>query len=225
MHDHDLDLIAAYAEGDLPPAEAAHAARLVERCEECRLEFATQQQVRRLLTRVSPVTLDPDERRVLRTRVHEAIRPRRSLRWAAVVPAAAVAVFALVGLGSLLSKSQGGEAEDTAAAVAEVAPAAEESFRTAGAEHTVETVDLGEVTADELVEALQAGSSALLAQSSPTAAEVPCSQHLEGAVLVVFATVDGEPLVVFVDRPGPDPGFRAYTVEGCRPTRVSSAPG
>ena len=63
MHDHDLDLIAAHADGTLDdPAAQVEAARLVEACPVCATEFRTQQTVKGWLGAAPSVTLTETER-------------------------------------------------------------------------------------------------------------------------------------------------------------------
>jgi len=63
MHDHDLDLIAAHADGTLDDLAAqVEAARLVEACPVCATEFRTQQTVKGWLGAAPSVTLTETER-------------------------------------------------------------------------------------------------------------------------------------------------------------------
>ena len=68
MHEHDLDLIAAAADGD-PDADQAAAARLVASCVECRREWEAQRTALAALAAAPPVVLDDLERARLHRRV------------------------------------------------------------------------------------------------------------------------------------------------------------
>lgn len=121
MHDHDLDLIAAYADGTLTD-DTSHAERLVASCEVCRAEYERQRQVRDLLRGLAPVRMAEAER----ARLHEAVWsriearrevvppapsrvPRRVPWWLRLAPVAAGVLVVVVGLGVLLQTGGGVE--------------------------------------------------------------------------------------------------------------------
>lgn len=117
MHDHDLDLIAAYAErvlgGDADPSDPA--ARLVDTCAECRTEYDDQRTVLALLEGAAPASLTEFERARLHRGLDAAVTPpARAGRWLRWVPATAVAVVALafIGVGGLLNLGSGDTASD-----------------------------------------------------------------------------------------------------------------
>jgi hypothetical protein len=118
MHEHDLDLVADYAQGTLP-SRADEARRLIAGCETCAAEFRTQREMRSMLDGLPPVTMSDDERIRLREGVlgliparppapPAAAPPARTglRRWYAVGSVAAV-LLALVGLVGVLSNMGG----------------------------------------------------------------------------------------------------------------------
>ncbi len=139
MHDHDLDLIAAYADGTLE-GDSAQAERLIATCEECRDEYRRQRQVKELLGALPPVTLTDIERHRLHAELRRELtptppevvtppRPRRTPRWMGVAAVAAGFLVVVVGVGTVVRMgglASGGveaqlaeEATTTAAATAE----------------------------------------------------------------------------------------------------------
>lgn len=76
MHDHDLDLIAAYADGSLDdPAAQAEAGRLIASCATCAAELRLQQAVKDWLEATPAVALTEAERSRLRTYVSAQTSP------------------------------------------------------------------------------------------------------------------------------------------------------
>jgi hypothetical protein len=141
MHDHDLDLIAAFAEGSASDAEAARARGWISTCEVCSQEFEYQQLALASLGDVEPVVLSDIERALLHRRVRESIasdelatRPEarpapRSGRWMKVLTGSAAAVLVLVvGFGVIIPSFTGTDgaadfAAETADTIAEAAQA------------------------------------------------------------------------------------------------------
>jgi len=136
MHDHDLDLVAAYAEGSATGAEAARAREWISSCDVCAQELDDQQLALASLADVGPVVLSDIERALLHRRVRESIageelatappaRPApRSGMWVKVLTGSAAAVLILVvGFGVVIpafTGSDGGAdfAAETAATIA-----------------------------------------------------------------------------------------------------------
>jgi hypothetical protein len=108
MHDHDLDLIAAFAEGSLE--DVTEAARLVASCEQCRSELEAQRRALAFLQAAAPVVMSPAESHRLRRGAWSGLeRPRRSW-WTRPwwVPAGAVAATLLVVVGVAAFLRRGG---------------------------------------------------------------------------------------------------------------------
>lgn len=123
MHEHDLDLVAAYADGSASPSEADQVAQWLETCADCTEEFESQQRALEALATVGPATLSDLERAKLHRTVRESIaqidldahelpaatesteRPKRAMGWLAGVAAAAVAVVLAGGVLSTLGGS------------------------------------------------------------------------------------------------------------------------
>jgi len=130
MHDHNLDLIAALADGSVRPDQADSARNLVATCSECGAEFDAQTAILGILQDSRPASMTEFERARMHRAVHAELPDQvpastgasRSgwLRW---IPAAAAAVVAIalvgaLGIGGLLS---GGDGAETATAGADVA--------------------------------------------------------------------------------------------------------
>ena len=145
MHEHDLDLIAAAADGD-PDADQAAAARLVASCDECRQEWEAQRTALSALAAAPPVVLDDLERARLHRRVAaelEADTPSTTRSSAQVSPftrrvlavaGAAAVVVAVLGVGSFLRDGGGTTAtleQMTAEAGADLTTG-DQTFETAG---------------------------------------------------------------------------------------------
>ncbi len=132
MHEHDLDLIAAYADGSLT-GDTSEVARLISSCEVCRAEFEGQRRVIELLAAARPPELDPEERRAIRDRVWTRLQAelrtvppaaparRRLPWWVRLAPVAAGILVVVVGVGVLL-QSGGGESGGVADLAAETTP-------------------------------------------------------------------------------------------------------
>lgn len=109
MHEHDLDLIAALAEGSLDDESVARA--LVEECQECREEMLAQEKALTALASVPPTGMTDWERARLHRDVWTGIRgdepatrgPIRWYRWAYV----AAGLFVVVGLAGVLNRGFG----------------------------------------------------------------------------------------------------------------------
>ena len=134
MHEHDLDLVAAYADGSLT-GDTSEVVRLISSCEVCRAEFEGQRRVIELLAAARPPELDPEERRAIRDRVWARLQAelrtvptvpaarRRVPWWLRLAPVAAGILVVVVGVGVLL-QSGGGESTGVADLAAETTPTA-----------------------------------------------------------------------------------------------------
>ena len=141
MHDHDLDLVAAYAEGSASSAEAERASEWISSCEICAQEFDYQQLALASLGVIEPVVLSDIERALLHRRVRESIagdelaavpeaRPSpKSGMWMKVLTGSAAAVLVLVvGFGVIIPSFTGSDgaadfAAETADTIAEATQA------------------------------------------------------------------------------------------------------
>lgn len=144
MHDHDLELIAALAEGDLGLEEAAAAEREIATCESCSAEFEAQRTALAAIADAPRPGLSMAEsgdlRRAVRTAVgaepEPAAQPTRR-PWLGLVTAAAVValLLAVVPAANLLRTDGDSAASDTtiaeesrdAAAFATTSPPATEA--------------------------------------------------------------------------------------------------
>lgn len=130
MHQHDLDLMAAYAAGELGDDDAA--AALVATCSVCAAEYERHREVIRLLVAAAPrIQMTEAERDELRrsvwARLQSQISPRPTPPWWRRLSYAAAALFLVVGLGTALAYLSGAQAGDTAteatAGASDTAPA------------------------------------------------------------------------------------------------------
>ena len=99
MHDHDLDRIAAVAEGGLSGQDLAAAQAEIAACAECSRDLQAQRTALAYLRQSQPITLTSTERARLHRAVHPA--PTRS-RWLRLAPVFAAAVALVVVAGVLL---------------------------------------------------------------------------------------------------------------------------
>lgn len=101
MHSHDLDTIAALADGSLAHAERDAAQRLLDECSECRAEFDAQQMILGVLAETEPARLSEFERARLHQQVAKlAPQPKPRGAWMAWVPRVAVAALAMAFVGT-----------------------------------------------------------------------------------------------------------------------------
>lgn len=128
MHEHDLDLVAALADGSLD-RDAAGVRRWVEACDVCAAEFRLQTGVRSALASPGPARLTDAERVALHARLEAAlpqpapapvVTPRRSSApaWWRLVPVAGAAVLALA-VGGVIAGRSGDDAAVGEATAAE----------------------------------------------------------------------------------------------------------
>lgn len=103
MHSHDLDLIASHASGLLSGVEESRAAELVDSCEVCASEFASQRQIRTLLSATPLPAMSELERTRMRRAVLDATAPPTPAPWQrrflAVAGAAAAVLVVVAGVG------------------------------------------------------------------------------------------------------------------------------
>lgn len=146
-HEHDFELIASVAEGELAGEPLAAAEALLAACPVCSADLTLQREALAFLQAAPPVVMSELERAALHRSVRDELSPaprpsptRIIAPWfQRLVPAmaAAAALLVVVGIGSVLVPGSGDEmaAEPTAAATAdsERAPAEEELSQEAGA--------------------------------------------------------------------------------------------
>lgn len=118
MHRHDLNTIAALADGSLK--DEAQARALVESCDECRVEYESHKVVIAALAAVEPVTMTDLEKAALHRDLWTDLRadtapavktPPWWYRWSY----AAAGVFVVVGLVGVVSQLGGVSTSDSAA--------------------------------------------------------------------------------------------------------------
>lgn len=216
MHDHDLDLIAAFADGDDPDGIAV---RLVEQCPRCAAEYRNQQVVSAALGSMARIRLDDREREELHDGVSAALGPtitRLDRRWIGLA-AAAAAVLMVGSLGGLLGgddttrEATGsptiaaalGEAESSSADSADSAARVSSFNQTDGITSADGTLtDLGEVTKTEFVAALEAeglDQSSMKSTGDTVTTPPSCSESVSGTIERVFvAQVEGEAVIGYV---------------------------
>ena len=145
MHRHDLNTIAALADGSLKDETTARA--LVESCDECRIEYESHRVVIAALAAVEPATMTDLEKAALHRDLWTDLRadaapavktPPWWYRWSY----AAAGVFVVVGLVGVVSQLGGVSTSDSAA------PAALEPHADGTDDLAVLEADKGE--ADEL---------------------------------------------------------------------------
>lgn len=151
MHEHDLDLIAEFAQGSPEPG-VERARRLVETCDVCAAEYRAQREIRTLLAGLPSASMSDAERVVLREAVLGGLpsepSPRRApsravpRRWYALGSAAA-ALLLVVGLVGVLSNMGGSDTADLAV------PAADEAASTTTAAEAGSDVEALERYADD----------------------------------------------------------------------------
>lgn len=113
MHDHDLDLIAAYADGTASADETNAASQLVSQCAECAEEYQAQIEALEVLASAGRPSMTQLERARLHSRLKSAVSdPKPEIGWfARYLPrvAAVAAGFAVVGFASVAMLGQGAD--------------------------------------------------------------------------------------------------------------------
>lgn len=119
MHEHDFDLVAAFADGTASPAEAAAAERALTDCVECAAEHRAQIEVLEFLRSAPSASMTEMERAALHRTLRQAAPSPRVGWFSRYAPriAAVAAGFAVVGLASvtMLDRGSDNDATDTAA--------------------------------------------------------------------------------------------------------------
>jgi hypothetical protein len=232
MHEHDLDLIASFAEGSLADDHEARA--LVERCEECRQEYQAQLSVLEWLGATPQVEMTDLEKAALHrdlwTELGNAPAARRTGAWWYRWSYVAAGLFVIIGLVSVISGQltlgggdTGGVAETSTDSAADNAGGedalvplygAQESD--GGSERATTTIAAAEALpypfadlADEARAKRRVGDPAELAQPLPDGAErCLLTLDLGDQVVVEVLDLDRTYLVVM---PGEDPGAATVT--------------
>lgn len=150
MHEHDFELIAAIAEGELSPAEQAAAEATLASCENCRSDLELQREALAFIRAAGPVKMTDLERATIHRSVQAAVRPasptslsKPSVPWfQRLMPAmaAAAALLVVVGIGSVLVNGAG-----DADPVAETTTLAVESLRNATDDEMAEATGEGQL--------------------------------------------------------------------------------
>ncbi len=169
MHNHDLDLVAALADGSLPPEQVSPVRDTVSTCGECRAEFDAQRLILEVLAEPEPASLSEWERARLHQAIAQLDAPRPKAAWLMWAPRLAVAAVAVAFVGAfgmvLLNGANDGDgaadspvaaeepAETTAASSAGGLTLQAESASDAGAEETT--------AADQATEAAAAAPATL----------------------------------------------------------------
>ena len=132
MHEHDFEVIAAIAEGDLGPAQQQAAEAQLESCQDCRKDLQLQREALVLLRSAPTVNMTDLERASVHRAVAQHVGPAApTSRLQSKVPwfqrlmpvmTAAAALLVVVGLGSVLVNSPndaGSSSETTSAATSD----------------------------------------------------------------------------------------------------------
>ena len=176
MHRHDLDVIAALADGTLEDETGARA--LIAVCDECRSEYEFQQQALAALAETAPATMTETERAGLHRDLWTALRsqqaPRTSKAWWYRVSYAAASLLVVVGVASVISQTGAPEAAETFTAL----PADEE-------------IDIAEESA---APSAAPASTSAAAADSPTYAAAGPQDGLRFAAIAESVRSDGDAL-------------------------------
>lgn len=228
MHNHDFDLIGAYADGTATPADAAHAVEAIEGCRECSEAHALHVIALEALSDVPAATMTDLERARLHRSVQQGIADpavaafgSRSGKLLAriAVAAATVAVVGFVGAQLFTSGSGSADFAEVAAELpqtsAESAGAAEssdavaESFELATApEIGVEEEAMDEAAAMEEMELSDSADDlgtdeALLRAFGKSSTDPSADQSSEGSLRPVSLAGSGEFQLVVLNEPVP----------------------
>lgn len=124
MHDHDLDLIAALAEGSLDDADLART--LVDTCDECRAEYESQLAALAYIASAPRVEMSQIERAALHRDLWAELRSepsRPAVPWWYRWSYAAAGLFVVIGLVAVLSgqlRFPGGDMAEDAQTFSEI---------------------------------------------------------------------------------------------------------
>lgn len=115
MHRHDLDAIAALADGTLEDEAAARA--LIETCQECRAEYESQRAVLDALSSVEAAVMTETEKAALHRDLWTALRsgqaPQPSKSWWYRLPYAAAGLFVVIGVAAVISQTVSSDGTET----------------------------------------------------------------------------------------------------------------
>ncbi len=223
---HDLELIAAYAEG--LPADGDEARHLVEVCADCKREYDLQRGVKSLVASLPPVRLTDPERLELHAIIERLPHGnvitmndrRRTQRWMRVASIAAAGLV-LIGLGAVFVGTMGagsrGAFSTTAGALGgndssteAIAPTTAAGGTTSAAAETA--LDTLRLLAGGDADAVRAEIDALLDESSqPLYGASPREDATQGegaacadevstreVLQVAESSLDGRPIVIFI---------------------------
>jgi hypothetical protein len=146
MHEHDSELIAAIAEGEMAAGDLSAAEAVVASCEDCSTDLKLQREALRALQTAPPVAMSDLERATLHRNVTKSLAPAerradklRPVPWfQRLMPAmaAAAALLIVVGVGSILVDGPAADlaADPTSAATSDgqLVPAGEELAEDSG---------------------------------------------------------------------------------------------
>jgi len=135
MHDHDIERVAAVAEGLLAGSDLLAAEAAIASCERCSRDLEDQRLALTFMGQAAKPAMTELERASLHRAVRQATAPKPS-RWLRLAPAfaAAAALVMVVGVASLLGRG-GGTSSESAAPAAEVSTTS--AAATKGAEDSV----------------------------------------------------------------------------------------
>jgi hypothetical protein len=242
-HDqHDLDLIAAYASGEIDP----RAEDLVGSCAGCRVEFDLQRQVREWLVSAPMVTMADHERSALHHRVTaqlgHVLKNRRAgaRRFAPStllvrLGAAAAGLAVVLGLSGVMGQLGfgGATAATTTLAATEAvnAQVTDEASGLAASTTAAPSADYGLASmrssliggdADAVREEAKALAEELnvptyAGQATDRVAAPPCVDQIEGLTPLLWAEslLDGEPIVIIVVEGEDQPEALVYRLDTC----------
>lgn len=236
MHEHDLDLMAALADGSL--ADEAEARALVDVCDVCRAEYRSQMDVLAWVASAPPVEMTELEKAALHRDLWTELRrdPSRAAsipwwqRWSYV----AAGLFVVVGLAGVLngvmgSGDSGGETQesrfdlDASDGGDEAAPfLAEDSGRDGGAESAATTTAAAEQAASvpfpELADEVRASrETAGTETTSPDPTVTECLERvgLDDHVVVAELELDRVYLAVMAEDQEADRSVTFVTADEC----------
>ncbi|NOY56730.1 MAG: hypothetical protein GXP34_12180 [Actinobacteria bacterium] len=211
MHDHDIERVAAVAEGRLAGSDLVAAEAAIASCEHCSRDLEDQRQALTFMRQAVKPAMTEIERASLHRAIRRATTPKPS-RWLRLAPAfaAAAALVMVVGVASLLGRGGSVTSESAAPTIAVSTTAA----ATKGAEDSITSQesarDLGVAPAPaaftsdlrELANRLRAESSRSTPESSPLQEHVCDAQALQEAtrpaVAVAYVTVDDRDALLYV---------------------------
>ncbi len=234
-HLHDLDLIAAYADGVAD--DASEARRLLDTCPLCREEYQAQRHIKQLFASLpAPVMTETERQHLHRAlvqpgggRVMTFAERRRARRWMQLGTVAAGLVL-VVGLGSVFLRMMGGAqsdgAEEEAVAAATTAAAAETFTTAAGAMAPLSGEAGGlarlaggdeEAVRAEVESLLETNPQAGFAEDATAPEPLPCAEQLDGETVLAGAesTLNGRPILIYVVEDSPVRRAVIYYADTC----------